>query len=256
MLHSLAHRAIAAIFLASSLTLTIAAEAQTQSDVNLITALDVSDSIMRHEEWLEVEGLAKAVTSAAVLDAIAGGRYGRIGFAVYTWSSAGRFHVVVPWTIIASLEDAEGIAKTLRGFVVDRASWQSDRNGSGGSDKFPENLTDVSSAIDFAAKMALEAPHVSHRTVVNLCANGTDNVADDPRAARDRAMAAGIVVNGLVIGGKRGLAGYLREYVQGGAGSFVMEVVQPVALADAMIDKLLRDLIAGRPSVTAAMPFT
>ena len=52
--------------------------------------------------------------------------------------------------------------------------------------------------------------------VVNLCANGTDNVAEDPRAARDRAMAAGIVINGLVIGGKNSLAGYLREHVRVG----------------------------------------
>jgi Protein of unknown function (DUF1194) len=158
--------------------------------------------------------------------------------------------------MIGSLEDAEGVAKALRRFVIDRTSWRSHRNGSGGPDKFPENLTDISSAIDFAASLALAAPGVSRRTVVNVCTNGPDNIAADPRAARDRALAAGIVVNGLVIGGKNGLAGYLREHAQGGAGSFVMEITQPVALADAMIDKLLRDLIAGRPPIAAAMPFT
>jgi Protein of unknown function (DUF1194) len=256
MLHSLAHRAIALIFLASSLTLTIGAEAQTHSDVNLITALDVSDSIMRHEEWLEVEALAKAVMSAAVLDAIAGGRHGRIGFAVHTWSSGGRFEIVVPWTLIESDDDAEGVATALRGFAIDRSSWKSHDKGSSGSGKTPDLRTDISDAIDFAASMALEAPQVSDRTVVNVCANGADNVADDPRAARDHALAAGIVVNGLVIGGRRGLAGYFREHVQGGTGSFVMEVAQPAALADAMVEKLLRDLIAGRPPVTAAVPFT
>jgi hypothetical protein len=92
--------------------------------------------------------------------------------------------------------------------------------------------------------------------VVNVCANGTDNVADDPRAARDRAMAAGVVINGLVIGGKRGLARYFREHVQGGAGSFVIEVTQPAALAAAMVNKLLRDLIASRPTATFAAPLT
>jgi len=253
MSHSFAYRTIA-ITLALLPTLSIAGEAQTHSDVNLITALDVSDSIMRHEEWLQVEGLAKAVVSAAVLDAIAGGRYGRIGFAVHTWSSAGRFEVVVPWTAIESLDDAEAVARTLRGFAIDRSSWKRQRKGSGGSGSAPESQTDISGAIDFAARLALEAPHVAPRTVVNLCANGTDNVAEDPRAARDRAITAGIVINGLVIGGKGGLAGYFREHVQGGAGSFVMQVMQPAALADAMIDKLLRDLIAVPPA--AAMPLT
>jgi Protein of unknown function (DUF1194) len=188
-----------------------------------------------------------------VLDAIAGGQHGRIGFAVHTWSSAGRFEIIVPWTLIKSVEDAEKVALILRGFAIDRSSWQRHREGSG---KAPGLRTDISGTIEFAAGLALAAPHVSQRAVVNVCANGTDNVAEDPRAARDRAMAAGIVINGLVIGGKRGLASYFREHVQGGAASFVLEVRQPAALADAMVDKLLRDLIAGRPPATFAAPLT
>ena len=249
------HFAIATFLLAWPAS-TVSAEEQVHTDANLVTALDVSDSIMRHDEWLEVEGLAKAVVSAAVVDAIAGGRHGRIGFAVLTWSSAGRFEIIVPWTLIKSVEDAEKVAITLRGFAIDRSSWKRHRKGSEGSGKAPGLRTDISGTVDFAAGLALAAPHVSQRAVVNVCANGTDNVAEDPRAARDRAMAAGIVINGLVIGGKRGLASYFREHVQGGAGSFVLEVTQPAALAGAMVDKLLRDLIAGRPPVTVAAPLT
>src|SRR5919106_1493372 len=249
--HRFIHAAIATVWLAWPASM-VAAEEQIHTDANLVTALDVSDSIMRHEEWLEFEGLATAVVSAAVLDAITGGRYGRIGFAATTWSSAGHFQVIVPWTLIGSSDDAEEVATALRRFAIDRSSWKSARNGSGGSDKFPEHQTDISTAIDFATSLALAAPHPSERRVVNVCANSTDNVAEGPRAARDRAIAAGIVINGLVIGGKMGLASYLREHVQGGAGSFVMEVAQPDALEDAMIDKLLRDLIAIRQSMPAA----
>jgi hypothetical protein len=246
---------IAAIVSLSTGTFSLADEAPAHSDANLVTALDVSDSIMRHEEWLQVEGLAKAVVNAAVLDAIAAGRYGRIGFAVYTWSSGGRFQVVVPWTLIHSLEDAEGVATTLRGFAIDRLSWKHQRRASGQPGSGTQHRTDISSTIDFAVRLALRAPHVAQRAVLNLCANGTDNVAEDPRPARDRAISAGVVVNGLVIGRRRGLASYLREHVQGGTGSFVMEVAQPAALADAMVDKLLRDLVAGRPPAAATVPF-
>jgi Protein of unknown function (DUF1194) len=54
----------------------LCADAQVRTDANLITALDASDSMMRHEERLEFEGLARAIVHLAVLDAIAGGRYG------------------------------------------------------------------------------------------------------------------------------------------------------------------------------------
>jgi hypothetical protein len=74
MSHSLVHHAIAVILLAWSATPAIADAPPIRTDANLATAQDVSDSIMRHEEWLEFEGLAKAVTSAALLDAIASGR--------------------------------------------------------------------------------------------------------------------------------------------------------------------------------------
>jgi hypothetical protein len=255
MFHLLVHRVVAALLLAWPAMPLIAAEAQVHTDANLITALDVSDSVMRHEERLEFEGLARAIVDPAVLDAIAGGRYGRIGFAVFTWSSGGHFEVLVPWTLIASVDDAKRVAATLRSFGIDRSSWERQDNGSGGRGKKPEAWTDISRTIDFAAALALAAPHVSQRAVINVCANGRDNVAEDPRAARDRALAEGIVVNGLVIGGSTDLADYFGTHVRGGAGSFVLEVAEPAALVDAMIEKLLRDLIAVRHPLTV-VPLT
>jgi hypothetical protein len=256
MFHLFVRGVVAALVLAWPATPLIAAEAQIHTDANLITALDVSDSMMRHEERLEFEGLAKAIVDAAVLDAIAGGRYGRIGFTAFTWSSGGHFEVLVPWTLIASIDDAERVAARLRGFAIDRSSWERQGNGSGERGKAPELQTDISRTIDFAAALALAAPHASRRAVINLCANGTDNVAEDPRAARDRALADGIVINGLAIGGSKDLADYFGTHVRGGVGSFVLEVAEPVALVDAMIEKLLRDLIAVRHPVTLAVPFT
>ena len=256
MFHLFVHGIVAALVLAWPATPLLAAEAQIHTDANLITALDVSDSMMRHDERLEFEGLAKAIVDPAVLDAIAGGRYGRVGFAVFTWSSGDHFEVLVPWTLIASIDDAERVAATLRGFQIDRSLWERPGNGSGERGKAPELQTDISGTIDFAAALALAAPHAARRSVINVCANGPDNVAEDPRAARDRAVAAGIAVNGLVIGGGRGLADYFGTHVRGGAGSFVLEVAEPAALVDAMIEKLLRDLIADRYPVTVAVPST
>ena len=106
--------------------------------------------------------------------------------------------------------------------------------------------TDISGTIDFGAALARTAPHPARRVVINVLANGTDNVAEDPRSARDRAVANGMVVNALVIGARPSLADYFGTHVRGGAGSFVLEVAAPAALIDTRIEKLLRDLVAAR----------
>ena len=56
-----------------------------QTDVNLITAIDVSDSITRHDEWLQYSGLARGVVDAEFLARIAEGTERRIGFAAFTF---------------------------------------------------------------------------------------------------------------------------------------------------------------------------
>jgi hypothetical protein len=254
MSRSIIDHAIALLLLLLSATPMFADESAT--DANLVTALDVSDSIMRHEEWLEFEGLAKAVTSAAFLDAIAGGTHGRIGFAVFTWSSGGHPVSLVPWTTIETINDARRVATALgRAPKIDRSVWARRGNGSKMS-AAAEHRTDVSAAIDFALDLILTAPYRSPRSVINICANGHDNVGPGPRAARDRAVAAGIVINALVMGPRKHIAAYFDQQVRGGPGSFVMEVSAPEHVAAAMLDKLLRDLIAARPQVHLAAPVT
>jgi hypothetical protein len=216
----------------------------TASDMNVVTALDVSDSIMRHEEWLEFDGMANALESRAFLAALAAGRHRRIGFAMFAWSSAGWYRLIVPWTSIASEREAMRVADLVRsarsrhGFNLrmDDAAAASSLAG----------RTDVSAAIDLASSLARDAPLAAGRTVINICGNGQDNVGEPPDAARDRALVDGFVVNGLVIGNRGGVAEHYRSQVQGGPGSFVLIVETPGEIAEAMVEKFLRDLIAGR----------
>jgi hypothetical protein len=254
MSRSIIDHAIALLLLLLSATPMFADEPAT--DANLVTALDVSDSIMRHEEWLEFDGLAKAVTSGAFLDAIAGGTHGRIGFAVFIWSSGGRPASVVPWTMIETIDDARRVATSLRRAPdIDRSGWARRGNGSDTS-AAAERRTDISTAIDFALDLILIAPYRSPRSVINISANGKDNVGPGPRAARDRAVAAGVVINALAMGPRKHIAAYLDQQVRGGPGSFVMEVSAPEHVAAAMLDKLLRDLIAAGPQAHLAAPAT
>jgi Protein of unknown function (DUF1194) len=119
----------------------------------------------------------------------------------------------------------------------------------------PDLRTDISATIEFAIDLALIAPYGSPRGIINVCANGKDTVGAGPDAARDRAVATGMTINGLALGAKVGLARYFREHVQGAAGSFVLAVTKPEALSAAMIEKLLRDLVA-RARPAPSVPFT
>jgi len=231
------------------------------TDANLVTALDVSDSIMRHEEWLEFAGMSQAIQSEAFLDAATAGRHGRIGFAVIAWSSAEPPDVIVPWTIIQSKADVRrvvdglGAARKRYGFDArmghgrGATSYRGDDRGSAA----PARRTDVSTALGFSADLLRAAPFLAAREVINICGNGADNVHASPAAARDRALAAGMVINGLVIGARPRVADYYRAHLQGGTGSFVLEVRDTEGVAAAMLQKFLRDLNVKREAPTTSL---
>jgi Protein of unknown function (DUF1194) len=226
---------------------------QVATDANLVTALDMSDSITRHDEWIEFDGMARAVVHPQFLEAVFSGRYGRIGFAVYGWSSHGDLRVIVPWMLIASVEDAEGVAELLRRTArIDRSHYQGDDSRGTDERPAPGFQTDIAMALGFGLKMIAFAPRPTMRTVINVCGNGIDNVTGRPREARAQALASGVTINGLVLGDKPDVAAYYRSQVAGGIDSFVMEVRHPRVVADALTIKFLRDLVALREGGTSS----
>ena len=226
----------------------LADEKTIATDANIVTALDVSDSVMRHDEWLQFQGLAKAITHPTFLRAVASGRHRRVGVAVFAWSSADAFALIVPWKAIGSGADAMQVAALLESYSRrGRWGWPGTDNGSNADPTAPDRRTDVSAAIDFAAALAHQRPFAG-QAVINIAANGIDNVGAGPATARDRAVATGMIVNGLVIGARNGVVDHFRASVQGGPGSFVDEVVEPADLVEAMLAKLLRDLISAAAS--------
>jgi hypothetical protein len=212
------------------------------TDANIATALDVSDSIMRHEAWLEFEGMARAIVAPVLLETIARGHHGRIGFAVFVWSSGGP-QPIVPWTMIEARQDAEAIAALLR-------AAQPPGPGMKARGVMAEGRTDLSRAIRFGTELLLTAPFESNRLILNVLGNGVDNVGTRPKTARAAALGAGITVNGMVVGEDEELAAYFRRRIAGGPGSFVIEAGDPTDYGEAMLSKFLQDLISlGQPPV-------
>lgn len=233
--------------------LVTAAETRVDVDANLVTALDTSASVGRFEEWVEREGLASALAHPWFLEAVRAGPHRRIGFAVFTWSSHGYTKMLVSWTTIATPEDAAQISRHLRSSHLIEESQLLDRDIPTDHYEAPKghHQTDIALAIRSASALLGSAPTTSRRSVINIVGNGPSNSGVEPAQARDAALEAGQVINGLVVG--YGLAGdveYYRTHVVGGPGSFVMQISSPLEVTEAFLAKFRLD-IAGLSKATS-----
>ncbi len=210
----------------------------------------MSDSIDRHEEWLQLTGLSRGVVDPAFLQRISEGQEQRIGFMAYTWSSGGDVRVVVPWTIIASPADAQRVAALFDNAPrVERDSYGSYRPLS--VEQLTRGMTDIAEAVTTALRLSLAAPFPTRRSVINLLSDGVSNNGPDPRVARDQAIRLGVTINGIVFGGRRDLPDYFRRNIIGGPGAFLMEVSEPDDLPRALEKKFWQDIIAALPAPAA-----
>lgn len=205
------------------------------TDANILTALDISDSVDDGTMAIEIDGMAAAIRAPEVVRAIQGGRHRRIGFAVFAWRD-GAFPEFLSWTAIETEGDAASVSDRLRaGF---RAFAASDPP----SPAFAPRMTDLSAAIDHAAFLLLTAPYVADRSVVNIVGNGWDNVGEGPRSARDRFLARSGTINGVVLGFDPVLMDYYRSNVIGGPGAFLLAAATPQAMTEVLARKFLRDI--------------
>lgn len=218
-----------------------------ETDANLLTAIDESASVGRHGEWLQYNGLVRALLSPRFLDAVRrSGKHGRIGFGIVAWSSHGNVRVVLPWIVIASEADAFRAAVVVeQASRARRAPWEDeDETGRAAPDDPAGSHTDISATIEAATGFVVTAPFEGDRGVVNILANGRDNFGVGPGSASRRAVSLGLTINGVIFGDDRGLADYFQLHVIGGPGSFVETVDEdPRRFGDMMVRKFLRDLL-------------
>jgi Ca-activated chloride channel homolog len=212
-----------------------AAAVELVTDVNIVTALDISDSIDSQGMAIEIDGMARAIGAQEVIQAIQSGRHRRIGFAVFAWRD-GAYPELVSWTIIATAEDARTVAGRLQ------SGFQAFAAADPPAPALSPHMTDLSGAIDHAAILLLTAPYVAGRSVINVIGNGWDNVGEGPRRARDRFTARGGTINGVILGFDPVLMGYYRSTVIGGPGSFLLSIDDQAAMAEVLARKFLYDI--------------
>lgn len=205
-------------------------------DLELVLAVDVSRSMSHRDLATERRGYAEALTSGAVLEAIAAGPNGRIGLAYVEWSDVTRQRVLIDWRLIAGRSDAEAVAARL---IAE----------TGGTLR----ETSISGGLTFAAAMFETSPFSAPRRVIDISGDGPNNNGAPVTLARDQVVARGITINGLplMVGNEYDiwhiddLDLYYRDCVIGGPGAFVVPVRGWEAFPEAIRRKLILE-IAGR----------
>jgi hypothetical protein len=187
-------------------------------DAAIVLAADVSRSIDDEEFDLQRRGYAAAIVSDKVIEAIRSGPHGAIALAYVEWAGEGEQAIVVDWTVL-------------------------------------RNSTD---AAKFAAALTASPRSFLDRKVIDVSGDGTSNQGRGVTEARDAALQAGAVINGLAIFNRRaaaqggylalhtnppgGLAKYYHDNVIGGPGAFVVPIDDFGNFGDAMIRKLTAEI--------------
>jgi hypothetical protein len=183
-----------------------------QVDLKLVLAIDVSGSIDNDELQLERQGTADAFLAPEVINAIQNGTLGRIAVTMVDFSMPPYNKIVIDWHIIRDRPSAAAFADIVR--------------------KTPRTLghrTSISSALELGS-LLLESSDkdiIATRKVIDVSGDGANNAGDHMTPVHDKAIASGIVVNGLPVMDQQA-NGYFPDldkyYVAGGKGSFVVVV--------------------------------
>ena len=211
-------------------------------DLEVILAADVSRSIDDGEFDLQRKGYAAAVSDPRVLEAVHGRKGAAIGVSFIEWSGDDDQLVVVDWSEIRDEEDAGSVAAAIlaapRSFM---------------------GRTSISAAIDFAMAHFTKSKWQAPRRIIDISGDGTNNSGRPITEARDDAIAHGVTINGLAIINDKpnlgysahtqppgGLPNYYRQNVIGGSNAFLLVVENFNSFADAMAQKLVKEIdVAG-----------
>ncbi len=215
-----------AIFLSLCLSLVHAPARAEAVSIELVLAVDTSASVDATEYSLQMRGIATALESDDIIEAIGLHRDG-IAIAVLQWSGGLLGNIAVDWTVVSSESSVRVLARRIA---------QVPRGNTG-------NFTSISTAINRSMEMLESNVQVGKYRRIDISGDGRNNSGQHPSIARSIAINSGITINGLaILDGDPGLAGYYRANVTGGPGSFVISANDFEDFAEAMKRKLGREL--------------
>ncbi len=207
------------------------AQAPVDVDLQLVLAVDASGSVSQDRFELQMRGYAAAFRDPAVLNAIRANAAGAIAVTMFQWTGPALQVHAVPWTLIRDAASANAFAAAIEA---------APRQLFGGG-------TSISGAIDYAMTLLPQSRFRPIKRVIDISGDGANNRGRPAHEARDEAVKAGVIINGLpIIVFDPTLDRYYFENVIGGPGSFVIAAERYETFAAAVRRKLIQE-IAGQP---------
>ncbi|GAA4227303.1 DUF1194 domain-containing protein [Sagittula marina] len=190
----------------------------------LLLALDVSSSVDDAEYALQRDGLAAALQSPDVVNAIA--QDGPIALAIYEWSGRRQSVVVQDWVLLGGAADIAPVAARLQ------AQTRTYR-------RYP---TALGYALGFGAGLMQRAPSCE-RQVIDVSGDGVTNDGFGPVHAYRHFPFNDVTVNGLVVlGADPAVLEHFEFEVMRGPGAFVEIASDYTDFEAAMERKLYREI--------------
>jgi len=218
---------MAALFCGASQPL----RAQTNVDLLLVLAVDASGSVNDVRFELQKQGYVAAFRHPRVLSAIRQGAHQSIAVTMTQWTGPALQVQAVPWTLLKDKASVLAFAD-----AIERAPRQLYSGG-----------TSISGAIDHAMLLLPSAPYKGIKRVIDVSGDGSNNRGRPVTDARDDAVRAGVVINGLpILSLEPYLDRYYFEHVIGGPGSFMIPAESYEKFADAVLRKLVLEIALNR----------
>lgn len=213
-------------------------------DLELLLAVDISQSMDYDEHEIQRNGYVDAFRHKDVINAMLSGPEGKIAVMYMEW--AGDFDPIptIPWTIIDSAEAASKFADRLADEPI-----------------YGEQRTSISRALLTAREYIQKNNIASHRQVIDVSGDGANNAGPLVESARDQVVKSGIVINGLPIMLNKPkefydidhLDRYYKHCVIGGQAAFIAPVFDLRQLSSTIRKKLVLE-IASLDVDTGAAP--
>jgi len=210
-------------------------------DLELVLAVDISGSIDPDEARLQRQGYLAALTDPEVIQAIRQGTLGRIAVTYVEWAGIHTAHTVVDWTLVEDSESARRFVDAIARAPLQTALW-----------------TSISNAIEFALPRFDNNGFEGTRRVIDISGDGPNNQGGLVVKRRDRAVAAGVTINGLPIVNNRpspfgwpalpDLDLYYENCVIGGPGAFYVVANSFTDFARAIRKKLILEIADRAPT--------